>query len=435
MMPLKYAYLLDDDDVRRWYENLQARSIITATVYLRTLGRFCTLTHLSPSNIIAQAETKAFRNRFIDFVRQLERQGKAGSYIKRFKKVLHSWFSYNGIMIKLRVNIKGEYDTPTLANERIPSKDELSRILRMATPRARVSCALIAFSGLRPQTLGNYLGTDGLRLGDFVETEISNNELEFSSEPSRFVVRRGLSKARHQYFTFASKQAVTYIQEYLAQRVADGETLTADTAILGFDPRGGHTNPFLRTTLVTRDIKEAIIKAGYTWRPYVLRAYFDTNMIIAENKGHVSHPYLQFFMGHKGDMEARYSTNKARLPPDMIDDMRRSYQACKPFLSTVNQPLEQASFIKQAKIEALKTIANSILGIDLLEVKIAKERELQHTLSIDDEIQLFENEIKKLRETDDDPQIIVPEGELETYLQDGWEFVSVLPSHKILIRK
>jgi hypothetical protein len=35
----------------------------------------------------------------------------------------------------------------------------------------------------------------------------------------------------------------------------------------------------------------------------------------------------------------------------------------------------------------------------------------------------------------DDPQIIVPEGELETYLQDGWEFVSVLPSQKILIRK
>jgi hypothetical protein len=305
----------------------------------------------------------------------------------------------------------------------------------MATPRARVSCALLAFSGLRPQTLGNYTGTDGLRLGDFREAEISDTGIVFSTIPTLFVVRRGLSKTRHQYFTFASDQAITYIQEYLAQRVADGETLTVDTALLGFDPRGGHKNAFLRTTLVTRDIKAAIINAGYTWRPYVLRAYFDTNMIIAENKGHVSHPYLQFFMGHKGDMEARYSTNKARLPPNMIEDMRHSYRACEPFLSTMTQPLEQANIVKQAKIEALKTIASSLLGIDLLEVKVAKEREQQQSLTVDDEIQLFENEIKKYREPEDDPQIIVHESELETYLADGWEFVSILPSQKILIRK
>jgi len=42
----------------------------------------------------------------------------------------------------------------------------------------------------------------------------------------------------------------------------------------------------------------------------VLRAYCDTNMIIAESKGKISHPYMQFIIGHKGDIEARYSTNK-----------------------------------------------------------------------------------------------------------------------------
>jgi hypothetical protein len=434
-MPKKYAYLLENDDVRRWYENLQARSIITATVYLRTLGRFCALTNTTPEHILDIADTKAFRDGFIDFVRQLERDGKAGSYIVRFKKVLHSWFTYNNITTKLRVNIRGEHDIPTLANERIPNKDELNRILRMATPRARVSCALMAFSGLRPQTLGNYQGTDGLRLGDFSEAEFQPNHVEFPIIPSQLKVRRELSKARHQYLTFVSEQTITFIQEYLQQRVAHGEHLTVDTPLLGFDPRGGHKNAFLRTTLVTRDIKEAIIKAGYAWRPYVLRAYFDTNMIIAESKGSITPPYVQFFMGHKGDMEARYSTNKARLPPDMIEDMRGSYRSCEPFFSTVIQPLEQASIVKAAKIEALKSIASSLLGIDLLEVKVAKEREQQQALTVDEEIQLFENEIKKYREAEDDPQIIVHESDLETYLADGWEFVSVLPSQKILIRK
>ena len=154
---------------------------------------------------------------------------------------------------------------------------------------------------------------------------------------------------------------------------------------------------------MTRDIKEAISRAGFSWRPYVLRAYFDTNMIIAESRGKISHPYLQFMMGHKGDIEARYSTNKGRLPPDMIEDMRRCYSECQPFLTTATQPLEHSSIVKQAKIEALKSLAKSLLGIDLIEAKIAKENELGRKLTADETIELFENELKKLREGKHNP--------------------------------
>lgn len=69
----------------------------------------------------------------------------------------------------------------------------------------------------------------------------------------------------------------------------------------------------------------------------------------------------------------------------------------------------------------------------LVEVKIAKEKELGRELASDEEIVLFENEMKKLR-GNPDPQKIVGEDELEAYLAEGWEFVSVLPSRKILIR-
>jgi hypothetical protein len=51
----------------------------------------------------------------------------------------------------------------------------------------------------------------------------------------------------------------------------------------------------------------------------VVRAYFDTNMIIAESKGKISHPYLQFLMSYKGV-----------LPPDMIKGMHNDYKACEP---------------------------------------------------------------------------------------------------------
>ena len=56
---------------------------------------------------------------------------------------------------------------------------QLDKIIRMATPRARVAIALMAFSGLRPQSLGNFTGTDGIRLGDFIEAEVSNRGIKF----------------------------------------------------------------------------------------------------------------------------------------------------------------------------------------------------------------------------------------------------------------
>jgi len=132
---------------------------------------------------------------------------------------------------------------------------------------------------------------------------------------------------------------------------------------------------------------------------------------------------------------SRLGTNKGRLPPDMVEGMRSAYKACEPFLSTTAQPLEQTAVVKEAKVEALKSIAKSLLDIDITEVKVAKEKEAGRELTSDEEIELFENEIRKMREGEKDPQVVVKEEELESYLKDGWQFVSVLPSQRILIRK
>ena len=433
-MRAKYQHLFQDEDVRRWYDNLAAKSELTATTYLRTLGYYCELNQTTPKAILRVAKTKGFRDGFSDFVRQQEKEGKAGSYIIRFKKVLRSWFAYNGLEVMLKVNVSREYETPTIANERIPNRDELESIIRMATPRARVSIVLMAFSGLRPESLGNYDGSDGLVIADFIESEITDKGIEFKKTPSMLMVRKGLSKARNQYFTFMPEQAITYITEYINKRLKNGEKITRDSNLLVLD-RGVRKNKFLRTTLVTRDIKEAILLAGFNWRPYVLRAYFDTNMIIAESKGKISHPYLQFLMGHKGDIEARYSTNKGFLPPDMIEDMRKCYINCEPFLTTSSQLLEQSSIVIEAKIEALKSIAKSLLGLDLMEVKVAKENETGRELNPSETIELFENELKKLREGKHNPQRIIREDELERHLVDGWHFVSTLPSKRILVKR
>ncbi|MDG6907804.1 MAG: hypothetical protein JRN20_18690 [Nitrososphaerota archaeon] len=81
----------------------------------------------------------------------------------------------------------------------------------MASPKARVSIALMAFSGLRPESLGSFAGTDGIKLQDFTEARITSDRLSFDKKniPSILRVRTPLSKAMHQYFTFVGEEAIT----------------------------------------------------------------------------------------------------------------------------------------------------------------------------------------------------------------------------------
>ena len=56
--------------------------------------------------------------------------------------------------------------------------------------------------------------------------------------------------------------------------------------------------------------------------------------MMAESKGLVLRDYRQFWMGHKGDIENRYTTNKQKLPETVIEDMRAAYARSEEFLQT-----------------------------------------------------------------------------------------------------
>lgn len=75
-MKPKYDTLLQNEKLRRWYENSRAKSVLTASVYLRCLGYYCELEKTTPDKVINEIEGSEFRDGFMDFVRSMERQGK-----------------------------------------------------------------------------------------------------------------------------------------------------------------------------------------------------------------------------------------------------------------------------------------------------------------------------------------------------------------------
>ncbi len=427
----KYKELLENEEISRWFDNLMAKSYLTATVYLRGLGYYCELTGATPDTIIQDAKSGKLRNDFMDFVRKMEKDGKAGSYIARYKKVLRSWLGFNGLDFKLNVNIAYENRAPRVEGERIPEKSELAKILRKGSGRARVAISLLAFSGLRPETLGNAEGKDGLKLSDFPETKIENGKVEFEKIPTMVNVRYTLSKARHTYFSFLGQEGATYLKEYLESRISEGEDLKADTPLFKLDPQGRISHEYIRTQLATRDIRKAITESDFSWRPYVLRAYFATALDNAENKGLISHPWRMFLMGHKGDIEARYSTNK-RLPPDMIEEMRTAYQKCSKFFETEEKGIKEEDYQKILRDAAIDTLTGA-LGVTLDEDQKEELRNLDSA-----EYQKRLGEIFKTKKADilnnGNSQKVIPFKDVETYIEKGWEYVRDFPGSKAIVK-
>jgi len=317
-----YSCLLGDVDVGRWFENVARGSRVTAEVYLRRLGSFCKHFNKTPKELLRLSENELY-NLMLDYVSFLDGEGKAGSYIHSALKAVKSWLSHNGIEVKRKIKIRDATDTPTLKGERVPTQEELKKILLSADKKTRVACVLMAHGGLRIGSLGNYDGIDGLRIKDFPEMRIEGNIVTFEKIPTMVVIRRELSKAGHQYFTFLSEEGCEYLKDYLEERIRKGEKLTANSPIITPKVK---VKPFIRTANIGDAIREAIRKAGFKWRPYVLRAYFDTQLMLAESKGLVLRDYRQFWMGHKGDIEARYTTNKQRLPEDVVEELREAYR-------------------------------------------------------------------------------------------------------------
>ena len=428
----KYKEMLNDKEISRWFENLRAKSYLTATVYLRGLGYYCELTGSTPYAILETAKSGKLRNDFLDFVRKMEKEGKAGSYIARYKKVLRSWLGFNGNDFKLTANIAYEGRSPRVEGERIPEKSELAKVLRNGSPRARLAISLLAFSGLRPETLGNAEGRDGLRISDFPEMRIDSGKVEFGKTPTMVSVRYTLSKAKNSYFTFMSNEGMTYLREYMETRISDGDVLTPETPLFKLDPQGRISHKFIRTQLATRDIRKAIVSSGFSWRPYVLRAYFATALDNAENKGLISHPWRMFFMGHKGDIEARYSTNK-RLPPDMIEEMRSAYIRASKYFETEEHGIKEEDVTKTMRETAIM-ILETAYGMQLSD----KEKEELMGLEIN-ELQDRLKEIFRDKRADilnnGNKHKTIPEGELESYLNKGWELVQIYPrGDKAVIR-
>jgi hypothetical protein len=391
---------LKDPDLERWYRNVARGAEVTADVYIRRLGAFCEQMGVKPTEIIELPEPK-LRDLLLDFVTAEEKKGHAGSYVRSSLKAVKSWLAHNGKGLTVPVRVRGGDATPTLRDEQVPTPQDVHKVLLTARlPRDRVAVLLMAHGGFRPEVLGNYGGKDGLRLGDFPDLIIEGKRAWFGQMPAVVRVRPELSKNTHGYLSWASTELCQYIEAYLNERLARGERLDSDSDLVHPEKE---KKRFLTAINVGDVIRGSIRRAGFSWRPYVLRAYFDTQMLLAESRGKIPHDYRVFWMGHKGTIDARYTTNKGRLPKDLIDDQRAAYGRAEELLSTEASKSDRA------------TVLEGVLAA-LLKEKGVKDDKVAEILKGGVE----RDELERLLGSRGPKQQLIAESDLPSYLAEGW---------------
>jgi hypothetical protein len=436
----KGTILFKYKEVERWYKNLAQGSVITADVYLRRLSRFCEETKLSPEDIIKMSE-KEVTNLLQDYVSE-HTDKYAGSYLVSIIKIVRSWLMHNGKEVKRKIKVKGAEQSPTLRQERIPTQEELKRVLRNATLQSRVTCSLMAFSGLRPESIGNYQGEDGLALEDLPEIKLKKRVVDFSNIPTLVIVRPELSKTKRLYFTFMGPEGCNYLKEYLESRLRDGEKLTSKSPII--TAKVSKIRPFVSTMNIGDQVRKAIRLSGMKQRPYVLRSYFDTQLMMAESKGLIMRDYRTFMMGHVGDIEHRYTLNKSKLPEKTIEDMRESYGRSLKFLETGPAVLDEDDIAKKLRMQILLLdgfTEEEIVKDGLLELKDEELRDRRREKLFGSRDPVGDakeaarmDKISILKFEDGPRQKIISIYALEAYINEG--FISngnLLPGEKVLV--
>ena len=149
-------------------------------------------------------------------------------------------------------------------------------------------------------------------------------------------------------------------------------------------------------------------------------------------------------MGHKGDIESRHSTNKGRLPAEMINEMRSAYEKCLSLLVTTSREFSESDIEKKLRIQILKEDGftdQEIEELGLLDMDAEKRRELRRE-------KLFgsKNPVKDAQEMarldrltmaklkNGARQKIISSYAIEAYLSQGFEFISSIPGDKAIVK-
>lgn len=429
---LSHVGISEDPKVKPWIAELALRSKLTSEVNLRRLGIFLHTTRLSTAGLLATASNAPdeLRDMLIQYATEAKDREYLGTYIRRILVSVRSFLRFHGSTFDQFPRVAAT-DGESLVEERTPTPDELRLLLGGLSSRGRVVALLMAHAGLRPGVLASVDATDGLTFAALPEVRVVSDHLEFEKDPFVILVPARLSKTRRSYLTFGSHELREALDVYVRERLARGERIERESPLVASTGQGrGEASrvgrflkpagEFVSTKALTFDLREAIRKVrpgGQTFRPYALRAFCSTQLLLAESKGLIVRDARELFLGHNLGPAGRYNLGK-KLHPTVVEELRSMYSRASDFLSTLPRRTDRTEEIQR---EAAVLLLTGLRG----------KSEEEARAMVDGKVG---EELANLLKSSERMEKAVPVEDVQRLLDSGWSYVAPLNGSMAVLR-
>lgn len=434
-MPYKGLSSLDlEPAVRSWAESLPTRSAPSYTYYLLRYLRWCRERGYwsSAEEMLEDLRSSGDAERHLRTLKEFIASLRTGSKDRRNNwYAVRNFYEFHGHRLPrppraelMRLFRPSETDKLRALETRPLSVEEVRRLVLNAPQPYRAAIMVVFQSGMGRSEFDQFNTVTWRRVVGQLDRPGPVRVDLVREKTSREEVRR--------YYTFIGEDAKALIREWLLMR----PNVDVDALFVVKNKRDNKYVPLTGVRLSERVTalakRTGIVRESGLRRYHVhLHEFRDLFKSLCTLSG-VNQVASEFFLGHVID---RLGYDKSPLYDE--DWFRREYMKVEPRLNVLSNPEggRRAEELRmQTVLEALRMFAKAF-GIDPMRVKIERQREIGRELSEEEEIQLLQNEIRRLREGRSDPRMIVTERQLERYLMQGWEVDAVLPSGRIVIRR
>ncbi len=260
------------------------------------------------------------------------------------------------------------------------------------------------------------------------------NDIRQGKVPVRVVVTR--VKTGISYSAFLWDDAVDDLKQLMDERERDlGRPLTKDDALFA--------NQYGRQ-LDQHDVQKTIRrlahfsgveprskdKVSYRIRPHELgRDYFKTQASMAGIQNDVS----EYLLGHKIDSLGYNKMHKTDEGKQLI---QREASKLRHTLNIRTGKKAPFSALEDPRVITLETLAKALYPTDYNDIEIRVKEMAGRGALANEVVQFLNDEIARRQQTPASYQYErIPEDKADNHLNHGWEFVQVLPSGLLLVRR
>ena len=309
---------------------LNSDSQDSVTSYVKVLNWFCADFKITPRELVEASSKGEFRPDLECAAWIRSKRNLAPGTRRVYRAAMRKFFETNLPDMDFRWDRVQVGKMRILEMDRAPTKDELLKMLSVATLKGRVVIAFLTSSGVRRGTLAK------LRLKD----------LDLDKYPDVGVVRvpSEANKSRFPFVTFISPQAKGLLREYLREREAGvrrpPEKITPESPVIA---RAGKA---VRSVAISELWRRTLDRAGLgetprrfrTLRAHVARKFFATQLTACGT--HVS--VRERLLGHSGSGNPGTSLDTAYFKPDetlLLD----AYRKAIPNLTIIDENQDRVS--------------------------------------------------------------------------------------------